>query len=199
MPATLPLQGASYQEYYSLARDTHLRTVLEDGFNALHGRGVLAKGRISKTAAYAIEVETATQFFAEGKRLTLGAAAAYTATEGAGLVYVWGKIARTAAAQATLAALDTYALAITHTLVNTAPSEDHFPLAILTLDGSGIVSWDDEPPGKRVRALAAPLVLQRDYIAAAEVQEIPAGQQVHLFDELTIAGELVLGGNLRIS
>lgn len=197
--STLPLQGASYQQGFSLDRDTQLRTVLEDAFSALHGSGFLSGGLVTKTAAYSIAIASGSQLFAEGKRLTLSALAAYTATEGAGTVYVWGKITRTAATQATKTALDTYALTVTHSLTDSTPSGYQFRVAILTLNGSGITAIDSLPAGKYLRPLDAALVAQRETIPASTVEVVPAGSQVSLFGSLSVKGSLYLGGKVRVS
>lgn len=150
--ATLPRQGASSSQPWSLTRDSQARTELETALNALLGVGVLSGGKVTKTAAFSVEVASGTVLFAEGVSLTLSAAAAHTVA-GSPTIYLWGTITRTAATQSSPTASDTYALTLSHNTTGTAPSSLHFPLATITADAGGISSIDNAPAGKYVRAL----------------------------------------------
>lgn len=141
----------------SLVRTWQLITTLEDGFHAGWGAGVLSGGKFTATTGFSAEIESGTQFFAEGKRHTLSEAQSYTAAGAGATAYVWGALVRTAGGNSTPETEDSYALTVTHTGTDTTPTHadgrKYFPLSIWTTDSAGITSIDDQPPGKYVRAL----------------------------------------------
>ena len=198
----LPSQGAATGKTWSLARDNQLGERLEASLQKLHGRGILAGGMVTQTAVWSVEIAAGTVFYDAGVSYELAEALGRTVAEASETLYLWARIVRTAANQALPAALDTYAVLLTHTVYSVAgdtpPAEDYSLVAILTTGVSGITAIESFPAG-RVRNLAAPLVPQRDTIEAVDVAVIGAGEQVLVFDSLTVAGTLCLGGKVRIS
>jgi len=157
----LPLQGTSYQKAYSLDRDTQLRTVLEAAFEGAIGSGIMAGGVVTPTAGFGAEVAAGTTFFTKGVAYTISVARALTAPTPSATNYAWWKLTRTAASQAAVTNLDTWALSVDYTTINTPPSADHHPLTNLVCDGSGVTSVVD-PAGKYVGVLRVDEAILRD-------------------------------------
>lgn len=153
MSSTLPRQGESRKQPWSLARSNDLGDKLEVGLAAVIGYGIVSGGVVTKTAGFSAKVASGTVVFSEGVAYTLTEDLHFTANaspvspETTVTAYVWGKLLRTAADQAEKLELDTYALTVTHTLVNVAPSSQHFPLSIFTNTATGI-SVIADPEGK---------------------------------------------------
>jgi hypothetical protein len=194
--AVLARQGASTGQPYSLARTNQLNDQLEAGLGALATPGVVSGGLVTKTTGYSVSIASGTTFWAFGMLHTLTDAQTYTAAVASSTVYLWGKVARSAASQSSPTALDTYALTVTHNTTGTSPGTEYFPLAILTTDGSGITAIESYPAGKYVRTAHAPLRPVRTTIPAGTLQVVAAGEQVVVYGDLTIEGELALSGEL---
>lgn len=193
----LPLQNDTTGRLWSLARDTQLRDELEDGLDAVLGRGVIAGGEVTKTAALSVAVAAGTQFFSHGLRLTLASAAAYPSVPNSPSVTLWGRILRTAPDYTQVSTLATYALELNHTTDGSTPAgEGWFKVAVIRVSAGSITSIDQAPPGKFVRA-TAPLPAGKLSVAAGETAEIPSGYGVVL-PKITVAGTLRINGTLRV-
>ena len=200
----LPSQGAATGKTWSLARDNQLGERLEASLQKLHGRGILAGGMVTQTAVWSVEIAAGTVFYDAGVSYELAEALGRTVAEASETLYLWARIVRTAANQALPAALDTYAVLLTHTVYSVAgdtpPAEDYSLVAILTTGVSGITAIASFPAGGRVRCLAAPLVPQRDTIQPDELVVVADGEQVLLFDSLRIesGGALAISGSGKV-
>lgn len=149
MPGTLPQQHPNSQTAaFSIAADNLLRTKLEEAFAAAVGKGVIAGGAVTQTAAFAVEVATATILFCEGVSVTLAAAAGYSGLTPSTTNYLWATITRTARDRSIATAVDTWALVLSHNTTGTAPSATAIPLATIVCDGAGITSISDPATGK---------------------------------------------------
>lgn len=193
--ATLPRQ---YTPYASVARDTQLRTVLETSDRDTFGVGFISGGLVSKVSGYGVKLASGTVLRVEGVTATLAADLNFTMPHAAATEYLWATITRTQAtgASSDVTSLDTYAVALTSTTANTAPSAQHALAAIITEDGSGVVSINSAPAGK-VLKVARKLATSKLTIAAGEVANIPADEQL-VVSTLTILGELQIDGLLLI-
>lgn len=193
MSETLSRQHTNAQSArFSIAADNQLRTTLETGLHAALGAGVLAKGRVTKTAALAVEVETGTQFFTEGVALTLGSAAGYSGLAN-GTNYLWGLITRTARDRNTPTAVDTWALVLSHGASATPATAQHILLAIITAAGGTITAIENAPAGKYLKGLAVAGQV-RDTVAAGAVTAIDSGYQIAARNKMTIRGTAYVRG-----
>lgn len=174
--STLARQGDETGRDYSLVRDNQFRAQLEAFLDRQYGHGVVSGGQVSKVSGFTLKVADETVLAAEGVEITLEADQQYTIS-GTPTVYLWGLVERTAADQTDPAAEDTYALDLTHNTSGTPPSALHILLAIVTTDGSGIVSINNGPDGKFIRS-ASPLTTGRFTIAAGETAVVEDGHQV---------------------
>lgn len=177
MPDSLAIQAIPDGEgdLWSLVRDNQLRSQLETSLEYLHGHGVLIGGKVTKSAAFAVQVEASTVLYCQGVALVLSAAATYSSLV-AGTCHLWGVITVTRATQSNPAASDTYALTLTHNLTGTAPSSRHFLLATITVATAGIESndsIDNNPAGKQI-------LYTRRVTVAAEPVTIPEQDRWHL-------------------
>lgn len=168
---SLARQMTSAGNKASLTRLNQLTDQLEAGFDAIHGKGVIAGGFVNRTGNFAVSVEsTGTTLYAYGKTLTLASDAAYSSIPDHATVYLWGKITRTSADPTAPTAEDTYALTLTHDTAGTAPSADHFLLAG-PIDAAGGIGTqadiENNPVGKY-------LPIPRTVTLATEAVAIPA-------------------------
>jgi len=196
MANKLPLQGAAQGKYWSLPRDTQLRTVLETMFEALFGHGVVTGGAVTKAGDTLAEIAAGTVLFVGGVTYTLAEAvtAAVLGTPGTS-VYLWADIARTPASQDNPLAEDAYTLATQVTASAVAPGASYTPMAIISLDGSGhIESIDFNPAGKY-------LTLDRFGVAVdTKKARVDEGDQEGFLWEKFIAGDgLTLSKVLGVS
>lgn len=72
-------------------------------------------------------------------------------------------------------------------------------IAEAVTDGADILTLTNDLPDKWARPLARPLIPQQDVIAATETQVIHAGEQVQVFESLTIKGVLTIAGKVRVT
>lgn len=194
----LARQGSGYVKPWSLERDNQTREQLEAGLGALAAPGVVSGGAVTKTAGFSVEIAAGTRIWAGGALFTLPLAQSYTAAVANSTVHLWGSVARVAADQEVPTALDSYTLAVTHNTTGQPPSAEHFRLAILTTNDSGISRLNDLPPEKYVHPVTHPFRPQRAAIPAGLVQYVNQGEQVWQYGELVIDGELAVGGEVRI-
>lgn len=195
---TLARQATSDTDYaaFSLVRDNQLRTQLEAGLLAAIPSGVVSGCLLTKVSGFTVSIPSGAVFFAQGVTLTLGSAQQYTAGS-AGTVYVWAKILRTAGTFTDPLASDTYSLSVTHNTSGTAPSSDHFPLAILLTNAAGIQHIDNAPAGKYVPTVAQ-WFPQSDSIATGAGATVDSGEQLYLRNKLTVRGYVKVRGLLTI-
>lgn len=191
--ATLPQNGTTTGHKNSLTRHIQLITALETTANSLFGNGVVSGGDISHVSGYTVQIATASVLSGEGYLHTLSATQNYTAAEASTTVYVWGVITRTAADYTSGVAVDTYALTLSHNLTGARPSAAHFPLAILTTDGSGVTAIDNAPAGKYQRLLAGTGGV-RDTVGLHETCLVPGRHQLIIHQALTVRGTLTVRG-----
>lgn len=195
MSGTLPQQHSNSQTAsFSIAADNQLRDVLGAGLAAALGTGVLAKGRVTKTAALAVEVETATVFFTEGVALTLGAAAAYSGLTAGQTNYLWGLLTRTARDRSIATAVDTWALVLSHNTTGVAPSALSIPLATISIPSASITRIDDVPAGKYLQRGGQ----IRETVPSGEVVAVESGYQVNARGVITVRGQLSVRGHYYI-
>lgn len=184
---------------FSLTRNNQALSQLEAFLASVVGYGVISGGGVIKTTGYGLRVLSGAVFAAEGVLLTLSSNQDYNSlTAAAGTYYLWGKVLRTAANPANPTDSDTYTLSVTHGAdgSTTPPSSQHFPLAIVTADGSGVTAITD-PVGKHLARASAGAV--RDWIGPNESVTLPAGYQWRVFGgELRVDGNLTVGGQIRI-
>lgn len=198
MADTLPTQHLTTQNArWSIFADNQLRDTLETGLAAALGVGVLAKGRVSKTAALAVEVETGTILFCEGVAVTLGSAAGYSGLTAGTTNYLWGLVTRTARDRNTITALDTWALVLSHNTTGTPPSALHIPLATLSIPVSSITGIDDAPAGKYLRGIGAAGQV-RHTVAAGEVLAVDSTYQASAVGTVTVRGKLAVRGRYYV-
>jgi hypothetical protein len=198
MADTLPTQHTTAQTArWSIFSDNQLRDTLETGLAAALGTGVLSKGRVTKTAALAVELETGTVLFCEGVALTLSVAAAYSGLTAGQTNYLWGLVTRTARDRNTLTALDTWALVLSHNTTGVAPTALSIPLAVISIPASAITGIDDAPAGKYL-PVASRLGATKDTVALGDVAAIDSGYQVQVAEQMTVRGLLVVRGHLYV-
>lgn len=196
----LPIQGAAEGEEWSLVRDTQLRDRLEAALHAAVGAGVVSGGGVVKTGVTTVQLAAGTVIFNRGVLYTVPTAVSTSILNANATVQLWGKITRTAAAQADPLAEDTYTFPLTTTVsaTPTPPSADHVHLATIVTDATPeITSVDDNPPGKYVRSAQAALVGNLDTIPVWMTTVLTG--QVQVFDgSLTVRGVLEVHGTVRI-
>lgn len=149
MATKLPVQGAQIGKYWSLARDTQLRTVLETLFEALFGHGVVSGGLVTQAGDYVVEVEAGTTLMALGVTSSLATAVQRTVT-GPGTRYLWADIVRTSASQDSMNALDTYTVDVLVTTTNAPPGATYTHLATIVVGAAGIESITNDVAGKMI-------------------------------------------------
>jgi hypothetical protein len=193
MADLLARQGAATARPYSLARDNQLRTLLEEA-HRYQGNGIVSGGAVTQTAAFTVELATATVVLVNGAPYTLTAAVSRSGLDPSTTNYVWGVLTRTAADQTLAANLDTYAFALSHNTTGSRPSTDHIPIAVVTTDGSGITAVR-EPADKYTRLT---WLGSRNTVEAWEELRVPAGHTQVVYGTFTIYGDLTIDGTLRI-
>lgn len=138
--ATAARQGVALNKRWSLTRDTQFRAQYEAAAAAAWGNGVLSGGAVTQGGALGVELAAGTVILCEGVTYTLAAAQAYGPLTPSATNYLWGLLTRTPADQGDILAEDTYALVLSHTATNTAPSDAHIPLAVVVAGASSITS-----------------------------------------------------------
>lgn len=190
MSDMLPRQHASgLTAPWSLDSDNQLRSVLETALAAVLGKGVVSGGAVTQTAAFTIEVATATVLFCKGVSLTLSAAASHSGLTPSTTNYLWGTVTRTARDRFTATALDTYALVLTHNTTGTPPSDEAIALATITTDGSGITGITEPTSGKYFDAVPGSIGFT---IGTETANVIPVTLQVKNRGGVSLPGETPL-------
>ena len=195
MSGLLPTQHTNDQSaLWSIYADNLLRTTLELGLAAALGQGVTAKGRVTKTAALAVELEAGTKLFCEGVMLHLLAAAPKSGLTAGSTNYLYATITRAARTRGTLSSVDTWSLTLTANTTGTPPSSLAIPLAVISIPSADITAIDDAPAGKYLqRPGPAP-----DTISAGSILAVDDGYQFNARQRVTVRGRLSVRGYYSI-
>lgn len=194
---TLPRQGASVNQRYSLVRSNDMAAVIGGGMEVLFGQGVVSGCNLFDNTGLSMKIPSGARFWLAGAAMSLSADQVFNGCADNATNTVWATIARTPASQSLPNASDTWALSVTSNTTDTAPDAWHFRLAKVTTKSGKITAIQNSLAGKFVPVAD----LLRDgatLIPAGEGAYVPVNRSRVLAGSLVVNGCVAVDGRLRL-